>query len=104
MLVASFAFAGTANAGVAAAPKVVIIVGPTGFLTDSYRSSADGIASAAESAGAQVEKVYSPKATWANVRAAVEGANIIVYLGHGNGFPNPYSSGAEPMTATTAGD
>jgi hypothetical protein len=37
-------------------------------------------------------KVYSPNATWANVRAAVNGANIVVYLGHGNGFPNPYNT------------
>ena len=36
--------------------------------------------------------VYSPNATWANVKAAVAGANIIVWMGHGNGFPNPYSA------------
>ena len=37
-------------------------------------------------------KAYSPKATWSKVRAAVNGANVIVYFGHGNGYPNPYSS------------
>ena len=78
-----------------APPKVVIIVGPTGPQTDSYRSSADQIAATASAAGATVTKVYSPNATWANVRAAVNGANIIVYLGHGNGYPNPY--GADEM-------
>jgi putative cell wall-binding protein len=76
----------------AAAPKVVIIVGPTGSQTSSYRSTGDSIAATATAAGATVVKVYSPKATWANVRAAVNGANIIVYLGHGNGYPNPYNS------------
>jgi putative cell wall-binding protein len=76
--------------------KVVIIVGPTGSQTDGYRSSADGIADTATAAGANVVKVYSPNATWANVRAAVNGANVIVYLGHGNGYPNPYTSGSEP--------
>jgi putative cell wall-binding protein len=76
----------------AAAPKVVIIVGPTGGQTSSYRSTGDSIAATAAAAGATVVKVYSPNATWAKVRAAVNGANIIVYLGHGNGYPNPYNS------------
>lgn len=76
----------------AAGEKVVIIVGPVAGMTNGYRSAADGVASAATAAGATVVKVYSPNATWANVRAAVNGANVIVYFGHGNGFPNPYSS------------
>ncbi len=76
----------------AAGEKVVIIVGPVGGLTPNYRARADSVASAASAAGASVVKVYSPNATWANVKAAVDGANIIVYLGHGNGYPNPYGS------------
>jgi putative cell wall-binding protein len=79
----------------AAGEKVVIIVGPTGGQTAGYRSTGDSIAATAQAAGATVVKVYSPNATWANVQAAVNGANIIVYLGHGNGYPNPYSSGHE---------
>ena len=82
-----------APAGAVVTPqKVVIIVGPTGTLTDNYRSKGDAIAATAEAAGATAVKVYSPNATWANVKAAVNGANIVVYLGHGNGFPNPYNS------------
>jgi hypothetical protein len=82
-----------APAGAVVTPqKVVIIVGPTGALTDNYRSKGDAIAAAAQAAGATAVKVYSPNATWANVKAAVNGANIVVYLGHGNGFPNPYNS------------
>jgi hypothetical protein len=78
---------------VAATPlKVVIIVGPTGAQTDGYRSTGNSIAAAATAAGAEVVKVYSPKATWARVRNAVVGANVVVYLGHGNGSPNPYGS------------
>jgi hypothetical protein len=73
-------------------PKVVIIVGPTGSGTAYNRSAADSLAAAAAADGATVVKVYSPNATWANVKAAVNGANLIVYLGHGNGFPNPYST------------
>ncbi|HET6819091.1 MAG TPA: Ig-like domain-containing protein [Candidatus Limnocylindria bacterium] len=78
---------------VAAAPlKVVIIVGPTGSLTSNYRSTGNSIADVAAAAGAEVVKVYSPRATWARVRDAVEGANVVIYLGHGNGYPSPYSS------------
>ena len=40
--------------------------------------------------------MYTPKATWARVRSAVQGANLLIYLGHGNGFPNPYSSRLDP--------
>ena len=72
--------------------KVAIIVGPVGSLTDNYRARGDKVAAAAQRAGATVAKAYSPRATWLNVKEAVRGANIIVYFGHGNGFPNPYSS------------
>jgi hypothetical protein len=71
---------------------VAIIVGPTGSLTDTYRSRADQVAAEASAEGATVAKAYSPNATWANVLRAVEDANVIVYFGHGNGFPNPYGS------------
>ncbi|MGI8999877.1 MAG: S-layer homology domain-containing protein [Candidatus Limnocylindria bacterium] len=79
----------------AATQKVVVIVGPTGPITDSYRQRGDDIAAAAAAVGATVEKVYSPNATWQNVRTAVDGANVIVYLGHGNGSPNPYTPNVE---------
>jgi hypothetical protein len=77
---------------VAASPKVAIIVGPVGSLTSTYRGYANEVASAATAAGATVAKAYSPNATWANVKAAVNGASVIVYFGHGNGYPNPYGS------------
>jgi len=96
----------------AVGPKVAVIVGPVGTLTDRYRTWADEVATAAEAAGATVAKAYSPRATWRNVLAAVEGANVIVYFGHGNGYPNPYgsteltdrSNGWGLNTATTNGD
>jgi hypothetical protein len=75
-----------------AGEKVAIIVGPVGSMTSSYRASANRVADAATAAGAIVAKAYSPNATWAKVRAAVDGAVVVVYFGHGNGFPNPYSS------------
>jgi len=76
----------------AAGEKVAIIVGPVGDLTSSYRARGNQVADAAEARGATVVKAYSPNATWANVRAAVNGANVVVYFGHGNGYPNPYST------------
>jgi hypothetical protein len=81
-----------APVGAVTQQKVVIIVGPTGAQTADYRSKGDAIYAAAVAAGATAVKVYSPNATWANVKAAVNGANIVVYLGHGNGYPNPYGS------------
>jgi len=86
------AFAAPLAVRAAAAPKVVIIVGPTGSVTSSYRSQGDQIAATAAADGATVVKVYSPNATWANVKAAVNGASIVIYLGHGNGYPNPYTT------------
>jgi len=85
----------------AAGPKVAIIVGPVGSLTSTYRSYANEVATAATAAGATVVKAYSPSATWANVKAAVNAANVVVYFGHGNGFPNPY--GSNELTDRTNG-
>ena len=111
-LISSLLAVGSAGA-VVTPQKVVIIVGPTGAQTDDYRQKGDSYAATATAAGANVVKVYSPNATWANVKAAVDGANIVIYLGHGNGYPNPYNSGAEPTDrdngwglnrATTNGD
>ena len=38
-----------------------------------------------------VIQVYSPNATWSAVKAATAGANVVIYLGHGNGWPSPYT-------------
>ena len=35
-------------------------------------------------------EVYSPNATFSKVRAAAQGANIFIYMGHGSGWPSPY--------------
>lgn len=72
-------------------PKVAIIVGATHGTTPTYRSYADQIYAAARKYTTNVVKVYSPNATWTKVKAAVSGASVIVYLGHGNGWPSPYT-------------
>ncbi len=77
-------------------PKVVVIVGPVGSLTPGFRVQAEVAATAAEAAGAQVIRVYSPNATWPIVQRATEGASVVVYLGHGNGWPSPYRDSLYP--------
>lgn len=81
---------------VRARPKVAVIVGPVGSKTATYIRRARALATQARALGARVIEVYSPNATWARVRAAATGAKVLIYLGHGNGYPNPYG----PFDAT----
>ena len=76
----------------AASLKVVVVVGPAGSSTAKYRDSARVYANLARSYGASVTEIYSPYATWTRVRTAAQGANLLIYLGHGNGYPSPYGS------------
>jgi hypothetical protein len=80
------------------APKVVLIVGPAGGATPYYRRLADEAAAAAAKLTPNVVKVYSPDATWTNVKAALQGASVVVYLGHGNGWPSIYRDALYPPT------
>jgi hypothetical protein len=68
--------------------KVVIIVGAD---TPQYLDDADQLYAEAIQHTANVIKVYSPNATWAAVKEATTGANVVIYLGHGNGWPSPYT-------------
>ena len=76
---------------VAAETKVVIIVGATHGTTPRYRELADRAYDEATKYTSNVTKVYSPDATWARVKAAVSGASIVIYFGHGNGWLSPYT-------------
>jgi hypothetical protein len=94
-LLASLGALGTAVQPVnamGAEAKVVIVVGATQSTTDSYRSHGDEAAATFARYTSNIVKVYSPNATWAAVQAAARGASVLVYLGHGSGFPNPYNS------------
>lgn len=87
----------TAQPVEAAPSKVAIIVGPVGEeLTPVYVEIAEEAAARATSHGATVARAYSPDATPDRVLEAVEGANIVIYLGHGVGFPNPYGETLRP--------
>jgi hypothetical protein len=79
-----------------AAPKVVLIVGPAGAATDNYRKLADEAAAVAAEYTSNVVKVYSPDATWPAVKQALDGASVVVYLGHGNGWPSRYRDALYP--------
>lgn len=76
----------------AAGKKVVIVVGPAGSNTSDYIYNAKKLASQARSYGATVYEIYAPHATWARVKSLSQGANVFIYLGHGNGYPSPYGA------------
>ena len=80
------------------APKVVLIVGPAGGATPYYKRLADQTAAAASSYTSNIVKVYSPDATWPAVKTALQGASVVVYLGHGNGWPSIYRDALYPPT------
>ena len=82
----------------AAALRVAIIVGPVGSLTASYRADAEKAAAEARRYTDDVVTVYSPDATWSAAKTAMSGASIVVYLGHGNGFPSRYSRTLNPRS------
>src|SRR5450759_3654883 len=81
---------------IASQAKVVIVVGAVEGLTSSYRSYGDSAAASFSKYTSNIVKVYSPNATWANVQAAAAGASVLVYLGHGSGYPNPYIGYLQP--------
>ncbi len=101
MLAALGAFAPAASAAAPAGAKVVIIVGATHGATAGYRADADRAYAEAIKYTSNVVKVYSPDATWSKVQAAAKGASILIYLGHGNGWPSPYTY--DPAYATKDG-
>jgi hypothetical protein len=85
------------------APKVVLVVGPAGSATENYKRLADKAAAAASEYTHNVVKVYSPDATWPAVKEAMTGASIVVYLGHGNGWPSRYRDQLTPSTQNGMG-
>ena len=75
----------------AAGQKAVIIVGPASGNTSEYLKQAEVLAKQAEAEGMTVNRVFTPRATWRRVLAVIQDANLVVYFGHGNGWPSPYS-------------
>ena len=90
---ASFAASATNTKAV---PKVVFVVGPAGAATNGYRSQARAAAAIARRYTPDVIELYSPNATWPAVREALQGASLVVYMGHGNGWPSKYRDSLFP--------
>ena len=86
------------STGSAATPRVVIVVGPAGAATDRYRAQAREAAAVARKFTSDVTELYSPNATWPAVRSALQGASVVIYMGHGNGWPSPYRNALYPPT------
>jgi hypothetical protein len=86
-----FAAPAPARAAQTSDAKVVIIVGATHSATDKYRTYGDQAYAEAIKYTPNVVKVYSPNATWSKVKSATVGASVVIYFGHGNGWPSPYT-------------
>jgi hypothetical protein len=103
-LLAALVVAGVVAPGALASPssthvaKVVLIVGPAGGATDRYRTEARAAARLARSFTPDVTEIYSPNATWPAVKEALQGASVVVYMGHGNGWPSRYRDELYPPT------
>ncbi len=92
MLLTSSAF-GLAGRVQAQTPKrAVIVSGPVHSLTDRYLGYARAMANAAEARGMAVTRIFHPKATAERVKRHANGADLFVYVGHGNGWPSAYGS------------
>jgi flagellar hook assembly protein FlgD len=70
--------------------KAVIVAGPVHSLTDKYKGYAKDIADAAEARGMETIRVFHPYAPASRVKNVAQGADLFVYVGHGNGWPSPY--------------
>ncbi len=81
-----------------AVPKVVVMVGPAGSATNRYRAEARAAAAIARDYTPDVTELYSPNATWPAVKQALQGASLVLYMGHGNGWPSRYRDSLNPAT------
>ncbi len=84
-------------------PKVVIIVGPVGSATASYKADGDAAYAEALKYTSNVVRVYTPNATWSAAKKALQDASVVIYMGHGNGFPSPYRSEPWPYSQNGLG-
>ena len=82
---------GAATTTLSANPKVVIIAGPVGDKTSYFVADARAAAAEAAKYTTNVVTILTPHATWARVKTALQGASIVINMGHGNGWPSPYA-------------
>jgi flagellar hook assembly protein FlgD len=90
ILVTSSTFLRTAGVQAASSKRAVVIVGPVHSLTSRYLAYGREMADAAEQEGMEVTRIFHPNATKDRVKDAANGANLLIYVGHGNGWPSAY--------------
>ena len=74
----------------AGAKKAVIVAGPVHSQTEKFKGYAKAIANAAEARGMETIRIFHPWAPARKVKELAQGADLFVYVGHGNGWPSPY--------------
>lgn len=82
----------------ASGPKVVVIVGPSGSSTTTYRRAADQAVAEARRHTSNVVRVYSPNATWARVKSAVANASIVIFFGRASASQSAHPTSLERRT------
>jgi flagellar hook assembly protein FlgD len=70
--------------------KAVIVAGPVHGNTDRFKGYAKDMADAAEAQGMEVTRIFHPYAPASRVKNQAQGADLFVYVGHGNGWPSNY--------------
>lgn len=70
--------------------KAVIVSGPVHGLTARYKDYAKAMADAAEAQGMDVVRIFHPYAPKSRVKKHANGADLFIYVGHGNGWPSPF--------------
>ena len=81
---------GAAAAEDGPAKRAVIVSGPVHSLTVRYRGYAKAMADAAEAQGMDVKRVFHPNAPKSRVKKLANGADLLIYVGHGNGWPSNF--------------
>lgn len=80
-----------ARASETAPLRAVVVIGPMGEWQSLVNERGRAVADAAEAQGMEVTRIFHPNALWSDVVDAANGANLFIYLGHGNGWPSPYA-------------
>ena len=71
--------------------RAVVVIGPMHEWQSLVNERGRAVADAAEAQGMEVTRLFHPNALWSDVVDAANGANLFIYLGHGNGWPSPYA-------------